>query len=81
VAAGEDRLNERVAVVRHDHGDAGPDRAFADDPRTCATDQRGVADPHARHVRDRVAWAGLEPAQDDAVIACAHWSLPGSRRV
>ena len=47
VAAGEDRLEERVAVVGDDHRDAGADRSLADDPRPVAADQRGVADAHA----------------------------------
>jgi hypothetical protein len=72
MAAGEDRLDERVTIVRDDHGDARPYRAPADDPRPVAPDERGVADSHARHVRDRVVRAGLEPAEDDAVVACAH---------
>ena len=47
VAAGEDGLGPDVVLVRDDDGDAGPDRALADDQRPVAADQRRVADEHA----------------------------------
>ena len=72
VAAREDRLDEGVAVVRHHHGHAGPDRPLTDHPRSVAADQRRVPDAHARHVRDRVERARLQPPQDNPVVACAH---------
>jgi hypothetical protein len=76
VAAGEDGLDEGVAVVRDDHGHARPDRPFADDARPLPPDQRRVPNAHAGHVRDGVERARPEPAQDDSVIACAHAFLP-----
>ena len=72
MAAGVERLGPDVAVVRHDHRHAGPDRPLADDERAVAPDERRVADPDARHVRDRVGRARPAPPDDDPEIACSH---------
>ena len=61
---------QRLASARHDDRDAGPDRALADHERPVALDERGVADPHARHVRDGIEGPG--PAH-------ARWRCPRSR--
>ena len=72
VTAGEDRLAPIVGAARDDHGDAGPDRALADDQRSVARDERRVADANARDVRDGVEWPGPATPDDDAEVACTH---------
>ena len=54
VPAREEPLEEQVAVVRDDRGDAGPHRTLADDERAVAADDGRVADADAGHVGDRV---------------------------
>src|SRR5256885_10048740 len=50
LAAGEERLGPRIAVVRDDHRDARPDGTGADDERAVAADDRCMTDPDARDV-------------------------------
>ena len=78
VAAGVDRLGEDVAVVRDDDGHAGPDGPSADDERPVAADDRGVADAHPGHVRDRVRRTRPTTPDDDPEIPRSNQLRPPS---
>ena len=69
MTAGEDPLLPRIAAMRHDDRDTGPDRPPADDQRAVALDHRGVADPHAGDVGDGVERPGPAYPDSDAEIA------------
>ena len=81
MAAGEDRLGPRVAVMGHDDGDAGPDRPCARRPGPVARDERRVADAHAGDVGDGVVRAGPPTPDDDAEVSCTHPGMLAARRV
>ncbi len=68
VAAREHRIRPGVAVVREDHGHAGPHRL--------ALDERGVADPYARNIGDRVPRTGGQTTDREPEIACSHAVSP-----
>ena len=72
VATGEDGFASVLGAARDDDRDAGPDRASPDHERAVAVDDRGVADAHARHVRDGIAGAGLPAPDDDPEVSRPH---------
>ena len=72
VAAGEDRLGPRVAVVRDDHRDAGPDGTGPDGEWPVAADDRGMTDTDTRDIGDRVERTGPPTTDDDPEIPRSH---------
>jgi hypothetical protein len=72
---GGQRLAPRVVGARDDHRHAGADGPIPHAQRPVARDQRGVADPDAADIRDRVRGAGWEVADDDPEIARSGWAL------
>ena len=78
---GEDRLVPDVAVVRHDRGDAGPDRSRARLQRAVARDQGRVADADAADIGDGIERSRLHATDADAELTSAHRrSLAGADR-
>ena len=67
-----DAIEEDVAGMGQDGGDAGPDGV--------AQAHRGLADPHAGDIGDRVQRSRWERAGDDAEIAGARGVLGVRRR-
>ncbi len=72
VAAGEERLEEDLAIVGDHHRDAGADWPLADHARALPADERRVPDAHTGDVGDGVVRPRRQPAEDDPVVACAH---------
>jgi hypothetical protein len=64
MAAGEQRVLARVAVVGQHHGDAGAD--------VVALDQGGVPDPDAGDVGDGAGRPGRQVADGDAQLRRPH---------